>query len=135
MKETIHLLHTNDLHSHFENWPKIRRYLVDRQTKLKQNNQEYLTLDLGDFMDRFHPLTDATNGLLNIEIMNQINYDYATIGNNEGITNSKQELNALYEDANFQVLLANLWTRILKIFQSGQKKKLFSQLKREQESE
>lgn len=108
MKETIHLLHTNDLHSHFENWPKIRRYLVDRQTKLKQNNQEYLTLDLGDFMDRFHPLTDATNGLLNIEIMNQINYDYATIGNNEGITNSKQELNALYEDANFQVLLANL---------------------------
>lgn len=108
MKETIHLLHTNDLHSHFENWPKIRRYLVDRQSQLKEKKQDYLTIDLGDFMDRFHPLTEATNGLANIEIMNQISYDYATIGNNEGITNSKQELNTLYKDANFQVLLANL---------------------------
>ncbi|MBP2966750.1 metallophosphoesterase, partial [Acinetobacter baumannii] len=108
MQEKIHLLHTNDLHSHFENWPKIRRLLIDRQNKLKASKTDYLTVDLGDFMDRFHPLTDATNGIANVEIMNQVNYDYVTIGNNEGITNSKQQLNNLYREANFSVLLANI---------------------------
>lgn len=108
MKETIHLLHTNDLHSHFENWPKIRRFLIEKQETYKKNGTTYITSDLGDFMDRYHPLTDVTNGLANIEIMNQIDYDYATIGNNEGITNSKQELNHLYDSGNFKVLLANL---------------------------
>lgn len=108
MKETIHFLHTNDLHSHFENWPKIRRHLSERQAALSKEGISYLTVDLGDFMDRFHPLTDVTDGKANVEIMNQVVYDYATIGNNEGITNSKHELNQLYEDANFTVLLANL---------------------------
>lgn len=108
MKEYIHLLHTNDLHSHFENWPKIRRFLALKQNTYHQDGSTVITSDLGDFMDRFHPLTDATNGLANIEIMNQVAYDYATIGNNEGITNSQEELNHLYDSANFKILLANL---------------------------
>lgn len=108
MKETIHLLHTNDIHSHFENWPKIRRWINKEIKKYENDKEDYLLVDLGDFMDRYHPLTDATDGLANIEIMNQIPYDYATIGNNEGITNSKHQLNELYQDANFQVVLANL---------------------------
>ncbi len=29
--ETIHILHTNDLHSHFENWPRMRRFLLEHQ--------------------------------------------------------------------------------------------------------
>ncbi|MFP3472847.1 hypothetical protein R0J90_22590, partial [Micrococcus sp. SIMBA_144] len=41
--------------------------------------------------------------------LNDLQYDYATIGNNEGITFSKKELEALYTEANFEVLVANLY--------------------------
>lgn len=108
MKEVIHLLHTNDLHSHFENWPKIRRFTTEKINQYKNKKEDYLLVDLGDFMDRYHPLTDATDGKANIEIMNQLPYDYVTIGNNEGITNSRKQLNRLYEDAHFKVVLSNL---------------------------
>ncbi len=29
--EKIVILHTNDLHSHLENWPRIRRFLDQRK--------------------------------------------------------------------------------------------------------
>ncbi|HCB27871.1 MAG TPA: hypothetical protein DEP40_05915, partial [Enterococcus sp.] len=29
--ENIVLLHTNDLHSHLENWPKIRRFIDQKK--------------------------------------------------------------------------------------------------------
>ena len=106
--EKLTILHTNDLHSHLENWPKIRRYLDSRRRAL-QDSSGVLTVDLGDFVDRWHPLTEATNGKANICLMNEAHYDVATIGNNEGIGNSKAELNHLYDEADFQVLLANLY--------------------------
>lgn len=108
MTETIHIIHTNDLHSHFEHWPKIRRYITHRQEELRAQNSPYLTLDLGDFMDRVHPLTEGTDGQGNVEVLNQVSYDFVTLGNNEGITNSKEELDHLFNDATFEVLLTNL---------------------------
>ncbi|WP_369403981.1 hypothetical protein [Secundilactobacillus silagei] len=59
-------------------------------------------------MDRAHPLTEATNGQSNVTLMNQIHYDGVTIGNNEGLGNSKKQLNHLYDQANFDVILGNL---------------------------
>ncbi|OJG99753.1 Ser/Thr protein phosphatase [Enterococcus termitis] len=108
MMEEIVILHTNDLHSHLENWPKIRRYLTSQKEKYSHAGKTVLTLDLGDFVDRWHPLTEATNGQANIALMNTIHYDAATIGNNEGVGNSKEQLNHLYDHRNFDVLLANL---------------------------
>ena len=66
------------------------------------------TVDLGDFSDRIHPLTEATSGQANVQLMNQVAYDYATIGNNEGLSNTKDELNVLYQATEFEVVLANL---------------------------
>ncbi|MDR1568809.1 MAG: metallophosphoesterase [Streptococcaceae bacterium] len=103
--ERIKILHTNDLHSHFENWPKIRRFLLAEQ---KDPNATVYTFDLGDFIDRFHPLTEATSGKANIELMNEVHYDAVTIGNNEGIGSAKKDLNQLYDAANFDVVLGNL---------------------------
>lgn len=108
--EKIILLHTNDLHSHLENWPKIRRFLLNRKQE-ETAKQKIITVDLGDFVDRWHPLTEATNGQANVGLMNQIKYDAATIGNNEGVGNSKAELNQLYDQANFDVLLDNLFDK------------------------
>lgn len=56
--ETLRILHTNDLHSHFEHFPKIRRYL--KQVQETAAADQVLTFDAGDFMDRSHPLSDAT---------------------------------------------------------------------------
>ena len=106
--EKIRILHTNDLHSHLENWPKIRRFLNQQQVTAKGT---VITVDLGDFADRQHPLTEATNGQANVALMNQANFDVVTIGNNEGIGNAKAELNALYQDANFTVVLDNLYDK------------------------
>lgn len=132
--EEVVIFHTNDLHSHLENWPKIRRYLIGQKEKYMKYGKTVLTVDLGDFIDRWHPLTEATDGQANIELMNQIGYDAATIGNNEGIGNSKEQLNHLYDHRNFDVLLGNLfdletkeapvWASPYKIIETNEKTKI-----------
>lgn len=105
----LHIYQLNDLHSHFENWPKIRRYLLERKAYHEERGEDVLLFDIGDFLDRVHPLTEATDGQANIELLNTVPFDAVTIGNNEGIGNSKSVLNRLYRDANFPVVLANLF--------------------------
>ncbi|EOH99594.1 Ser/Thr protein phosphatase [Enterococcus haemoperoxidus ATCC BAA-382] len=132
--EEVVIFHTNDLHSHLENWPKIRRYLIGQKEKYMKSRKTVLTVDLGDFIDRWHPLTEATDGQANIELMNEIGYDAATIGNNEGIGNSKEQLNHLYDHRNFDVLLGNLfdletkeapvWASPYKIIETNEKTKI-----------
>lgn len=131
--EEITILHTNDLHSHFENWPKIRRFLIDNKEK-QSSDKSIFAVDLGDFVDRWHPLTEATDGQANVQLMNTVHYDAATIGNNEGVGNSKSQLNALYDDADFDVLLGNLfdpstgerptWTKTHKILKTPNNTKI-----------
>ncbi len=104
--EILRILHTNDLHSHFEHFPKLGRYL--RRAQADQTVDQVLTFDAGDFMDRSHPLTDATEGQANIQLMNEFHYDAVTVGNNEGISNSHAVLERLFNHANFPVVLANL---------------------------
>ena len=133
--EKIVLLHTNDLHSHLENWPKIRRFIEQKKRENeKKKNTTTITVDLGDFVDRWHPLSEATDGQANVELMNEIGYDAATIGNNEGVGNAKRELNHLYDQANFDLLLDNLfdkhtllppkWAKRFKIIETPQQTKI-----------
>lgn len=68
-----------------------------------------MTVDIGDHVHRFHSISEATNGLGNTKLLNEALYDYVTIGNNEGITLAKEHLNRLYDDAGFEVLVANLF--------------------------
>ncbi|WP_421381157.1 bifunctional metallophosphatase/5'-nucleotidase [Bacillus salacetis] len=111
MKETIHIYHTNDLHSHFENWPRIRDFLKLRKQWHKDADDEVFMFDIGDHIDRWHPYSEGTLGKGNVEMLNEVGYDAVTIGNNEGITFSYEELDSLYENAEFDVLLANLYTK------------------------
>ena len=130
--EQIRIIHTNDLHSHFENWPKIRRFILKKQ---KANDHETVyTVDLGDFSDRWHPLTESTDGKANVTMVNQVDYDLATIGNNEGVGNAKDVLNHLYDEATFEVVLANLfdkqtlqipkWAKVSKIMTTNEGTKI-----------
>ena len=109
--EKITIIHTNDIHSHLENWPKIRRYLDQRQREAVSIDESVVTVDLGDFVDRWHPLTEATNGQGNVDLMNQGHYDAVTIGNNEGVGNPKEDLQHLYDLANFPVVLGNIFDK------------------------
>lgn len=108
--ERITILHTNDLHSHFENLPRIRRYLKTTRQQVMADGATVYTFDLGDHVDRVHPVSEATNGQQNIQLMNQIGYDGVTIGNNEGLGFVRAQLDHLYDHANFPVILGNLRT-------------------------
>ncbi|WP_409302524.1 bifunctional metallophosphatase/5'-nucleotidase [Peribacillus sp. SCS-155] len=109
MPETIHFYHTNDVHSHFDKWPRIVDFVNERKNLHSETGEETLILDIGDHMDRWHPFTEGTHGKGNVMLLNDAGYDYVTIGNNEGITLPHESLDELYEGAQFKVLVANLF--------------------------
>ncbi|KAF0996310.1 bifunctional UDP-sugar hydrolase/5'-nucleotidase [Geobacillus sp. TFV-3] len=111
MKQTVYIYHTNDVHSHFEHWPQIARFLSERRQEHRERNEAMLLFDVGDFLDRVHPITEATRGKANVDLLNDLGYDAVTIGNNEGITLDYDELDTLYERARFPVVVANLFRR------------------------
>lgn len=108
MEEKIHFFVTNDLHSHFEHWPHVMTHLNRRKQEWDRREESYFLFDIGDHLDRVNPITEATMGKANIELLNQAGYDFATLGNNEGITLPKDDLYHLYDDATFNVICSNL---------------------------
>ncbi|MGE8207569.1 bifunctional metallophosphatase/5'-nucleotidase [Heyndrickxia sp. NPDC080065] len=111
MFENIHIFHTNDVHSHFENWPRIREFLLSKKKEHEENGEEVFLFDIGDHVDRWHPFTEATIGKGNIHLLNEVGYTAVTIGNNEGITLPYDDLDSLYTDADFDVIIANLYKK------------------------
>lgn len=104
MKLTI--FHTNDIHSHLNTYAKISKYIKEERSQLEHDS---LYIDIGDHIDLFHPLTEASQGLENIHILNESSVDVVTLGNNEGMTISHEALNRLYRDAEFDVTCCNLF--------------------------
>lgn len=130
MKENIHIFYSNDLHSNFENWPKITHFMKKQRDLYKEKQEEFYLVDIGDHVDRSHPIAEAFKGKVNVQLLNKAGYDIATIGNNEGITLEYQDLFHLYDEASFQVTCANLsaknepqptWlqTKITKVTRTG----------------
>lgn len=109
MNERIHIYHTNDLHSHFEYWPRIQAFIKERKACHERAGEEVFIFDIGDFTDRYHPYTEGSMGKGNTLLLNEALYTAVTIGNNEGITLPHQHLDTLYKDANFDVIAANLY--------------------------
>lgn len=126
--ENIHIYHTNDLHSHLKRWPRIQNFLTSQRSSHEAAGDEFFLFDVGDFIDRWHPLSEATRGKGNIELLNESLYTAVTIGNNEGITFPYEDLDHMYDHANFDVLVANLyykeniypnWLKPYKIYQTN----------------
>lgn len=105
---TIHIYHTNDIHSHLKTWARTREYLQTQRRIHEQQGEACFIFDLGDFIDRADLYTEATLGRENVHLLDEAGYDAVTIGNNEGITLSKEALAALYEQTEFDVILSNL---------------------------
>ncbi|XTP56770.1 bifunctional UDP-sugar hydrolase/5'-nucleotidase [Niallia sp. Krafla_26] len=107
--EVIHIYHTNDLHSHFEHWPRIQSFLQERKKWHQEHGEDCFLFDIGDHADRWHPLTEASMGQENTQLLNETGFHAITIGNNEGITFPHDGLDHLYDHRQFDVLVANLF--------------------------
>ena len=105
----VHFLHTNDIHSRFDQMPLIARQVRKLRREWEGRGETVFTLDLGDHMDRMHPLTEGSEGEANIEILKAMGADLITIGNNEGLTFTKEQLNRLYRQVPFTVVLSNMF--------------------------
>lgn len=108
MKENIYFYYTNDLHSDFTYWPNVVSYFNGQKKKRNRKNESYFLVDIGDHVDRVHPIAEAFMGKANVQLLNKAGYDIVTIGNNEGITLAHHELFHLYDDAHFSVVCSNL---------------------------
>lgn len=104
----VHIIHTNDIHSHFEAMPRIHRVISDLSRNCRDRGEACWVMDIGDHMDRFAVETEGTGGLANRHVMEATGYDFMTLGNNELLTFSKAELDQLFRDAPFEVLAANV---------------------------
>jgi 2',3'-cyclic-nucleotide 2'-phosphodiesterase (5'-nucleotidase family) len=111
MQEKLYLYYTNDLHSNFEQWPRVASFLKRETVKKDEANDSYWLVDIGDHVDRVDPIAEAFMGKANVALLNELEYDIATIGNNEGITLPHEDLFHLYDDASFHVVCANLESR------------------------
>ncbi len=109
MLEKIHIFHTNDLHSHFKYWPRMQSFVKEMRNSLAKIGETSYLFDVGDHLDRSNIYTEATVGKGNVQLLNDAGYDVVTIGNNEGITLSHEELFHLYDNANFDVVIANVY--------------------------
>lgn len=108
MLEKINILYTNDIHSNFSQWSRVTHYIQKTRQFKQRLHEECFVVDIGDHIDRVASITEATMGQANIQLMNKLNYDVVTIGNNEGITLSANDLYHLYDQAKFSVVCSNL---------------------------
>lgn len=108
MLENLYIYYTGDLHSDFTYLPQTHSYLNDKRRRRAEEGASFWTVDIGDHIDRVDPIAEAFMGKANINLLNDAKYDVVTIGNNEGITFSHEELFHLYDEADFPVVCANL---------------------------
>jgi 5'-nucleotidase len=104
--KSVHILHTNDIHSHFEQMPMVAAAIRDRITDW--GNDCTLIVDIGDHMDRMRIETEGTEGRGNIDIMNATGYEAACLGNNEGLTFAPDTLRNTFKKARFPIIVANM---------------------------
>jgi len=108
MEEKLYFYYTNDLHSNFEQWPRVTAYLKQAKEQRNKRGESSWIVDIGDHVDRSHIITEASMGKSNVNLLNEAGYDFVTLGNNEGITLPHEDFYHLYDDAHFKVVCANL---------------------------
>ncbi len=113
-RKHITILHTNDVHSHIDAFPKDHSQfpglggLARRATLVEQirsENPNTLLFDAGDIFQGT-PYFNFYGGELEFKLMSKLKYDAATIGNHD-FDNGIDGLHAQLPHANFELLSAN----------------------------
>lgn len=108
MSNKIHIVHTNDLHSHMEEMEKVYSFVQRKRKEYESKGESMILVDLGDHMDRFRMETEGTMGKANRAILEATGYEIITLGNNELLTFSNIDLAEAYHQAPFQVISSNV---------------------------
>lgn len=111
-KPQLIILHTNDTHCQIEPYNKkgdtlggvLRRNEVIEEYR-KENPDRLLLLDAGDF-SQGTPYFNFFEGVAEINLMNKMGYDAATLGNHE-FDNGEKALGKRLKKARFEIVCAN----------------------------
>jgi len=79
-----------------------------RRKELEGLGHTVWAVDLGDLIDRVHPLVEAKNGQIASTFLNQQKIDFVTLGNNEGTAYTPKELEGAYKEKDFKVIISNV---------------------------
>ncbi len=104
----LHVLHTNDVHSDLAMYARLTASLTSLRRALRAQGDAVLTFEIGDHLDRIHPLSDATRGRVNAAILRAVQYDGMVLGNNETLTLEKEHLHAYLRAAKTPVFCSNM---------------------------
>lgn len=107
-RKYLHILHTNDLHSHFERMPKIATLLSRLMQEGGRGEEAWIVVDVGDHMDRGRMETEGTAGMANRAVLEASGYQVVALGNNELLTFPREALDRLYADVPFSVVGTNI---------------------------
>ncbi|MDF2673419.1 MAG: yfkN 2 [Clostridiales bacterium] len=98
----LRILHTNDLHSRFENFARV-------VTKIKEiRTENTLVLDAGDFNDFSRIELQGTAGKAGCSLLKLGGYDAIAVGNNEGFS-GKETIEAMTSTGLITFLSSNLY--------------------------
>lgn len=97
----FNIIHTNDIHSNYENFSKI----VSKIKEIKDKNT--IILEAGDFADFKRLELQGTKGEAAIELLEYASYDAITVGNNETF-NGKEILTNMATKSKIPFLTCNL---------------------------
>ncbi|MFX3675206.1 MAG: bifunctional UDP-sugar hydrolase/5'-nucleotidase [Paenisporosarcina sp.] len=108
MKETLIILHTNDLHGHYDLANRQAAFIKKRKQELLRQGQNVIMLDGGDHMDLSMNECLATSGAIHLEMLAATGYDAMTVGNNELLRLPMDKIRQLSWDSKVPWLLLNI---------------------------
>ncbi|HFI0264099.1 TPA: bifunctional UDP-sugar hydrolase/5'-nucleotidase [Streptococcus suis] len=105
----ISILHTNDIHSYMENFPKKAQLIADIRARNEQKRVPTFVFDSGDLFSG-NIFFNMYRGVKEIELMNQIGCQAMTLGNHE-FDHGDELLSRLDDFAQFPIVSSNLCYR------------------------
>lgn len=108
MKETLTILHTNDLHGHYDLAIRQAAFIKYRKLELRNRGENVIVLDGGDHMDMSMNECLATSGAIHLDMLAATGYDAMTVGNNELLRLPKDKIRQLSKNSSVPWLLLNL---------------------------
>ncbi|MET0787446.1 MAG: bifunctional UDP-sugar hydrolase/5'-nucleotidase, partial [Paenisporosarcina sp.] len=108
MKETLTILHTNDLHGHYDFALRQAALIRKRKQELLDQGENVIVLDGGDHMDLSMNECLATSGTIHLEMLAATGYDAMTVGNNELLRLPMDRIRELSHESKVPWLLLNI---------------------------
>lgn len=108
MKETLTILHTNDLHGHYDLALRQAALIKKRRQELLDQGENVIVLDGGDHMDLSMNECLATSGAIHLEMLAATGYDAMTVGNNELLRLPMERIRELSQQSKVPWLLLNI---------------------------